>query len=52
MKLLMQQQIIDEELLFNIEILNSHLEQIDDMRKLMHDKEYSYSNIIEKLNAY
>ena len=46
MQLLMQQQVIDEELLFDTEILNGNLERIDDMRKLMHDKEYSYSNMV------
>lgn len=27
-------------------------ERIDDLRKLMHDKEYGYSNVVEELNKF
>lgn len=41
-----------EEEIFYTDRLASMQERLDDLRKLMHDKEYSYSNLVDNLNEF
>jgi len=49
---LIHNQVLVEEEIFYSERLASNQERLEDLRKLMHDKEFSYSNLSDNLNEY